>query len=64
MDQALTYLYQILFSFFNLVFNDCEMFDGVYLGWVLVAIGLTSVMIKSIIALPKASGRVRLPKEE
>lgn len=64
MTEALEYLYQILFAFFDLVFDQCEMFDGVYLGWVLVAIALTSVMIKSIIALPKTSGRVRLPKED
>lgn len=60
MNQALEILYEILFSFFDFVFDGCELFDGVYLGWVLVAVFLTGVMIRSIIALPKSASRVRI----
>lgn len=64
MNQALEYLYLILYSLLNFVFDRCEMFDGVYLGWVLIAVFITGVMIRSIIALPKSAGRVRIKGDE
>lgn len=63
MSDALEMIYNIYSSFIDCLFNSIELFDGVFLGWVFVAIFLTGVMIRSIISIPKGSSRIRIGKE-
>lgn len=53
MTEALTYIYQIYEKFLDLVFNQFEMFSGVTIGWVIIAILVFGVMITSILNIPR-----------
>lgn len=59
MANALTYLYQIYTAFLDLVFNQFELFTNVTLGWVAVVIMVMSMIIVSILNIPKMSKGVK-----
>lgn len=63
MGLAFTYLKYIYEKFLDFVFN-LEFLTGAYLGWVLVSVFLVGVMIRSIIALPRSAGRIRIKGDE
>lgn len=59
MANALTYLYQIYTAFLDLVFNQFELFQNVTIGWVGVVIMVISMIIISILNIPKMSKGVK-----
>lgn len=59
MSEALGYLYEIYQSFLDLVFNRFELFPNVTIGWVGVVIVVMSMLIVSILNIPKLSKGVR-----
>lgn len=59
MSEALTYLYQIYETFLNLVFNEFELFTNVTIGWIGVVIIVMSMIIISVLNIPKLSKGVK-----
>lgn len=59
MTNALTYLYQIYSAFLDLVFNQFELFQNVTVGWIGVVIMVMSMIIISILNIPKMSKGVK-----
>ena len=59
MANALTYLYQIYSAFLDLVFNQFELFQNVTIGWVGIVIMVMSMIIISILNIPKMSKGVK-----
>lgn len=59
MADALTYLYQIYSAFLDLVFNQFELFQNVTIGWVGIVIMVMSMIIISILNIPKMSKGVK-----
>ena len=57
MSEALTYLYYIFNKFNTFVFNDAVMFTGVTVGWVVVSIILFSMIIGSLLNIPRGVGK-------
>lgn len=54
MVDALNYIYLIFDKFVKCVFVDLELYSGVTLGWIAVSVLLFSLMIRSILNLPKS----------
>ena len=59
MSQALGYLYEIYTEFLDLVFNEFELFENVTIGWVGIVIIVMSMIIISILNIPKLSKGVK-----
>lgn len=53
MSDALTYLYYIFDKFVVFVFNTMEVSSGVTYGWIIISIFIFSILIRSILNLPK-----------
>lgn len=53
MSEALNYLYYIFDSMLDWLFEDAELFTNVTVGWVIVVIILFSMVIRSILNLPR-----------
>lgn len=68
MAEALQYLYYIFDKYVGFVFDDMEIFSGVTVGWVAVTVILFSLMIRSILNVPRSvnfrSVRARRSKDE
>lgn len=56
MTSALNLIYSIFDRFVDFVFNSMEILSGVTVGWITVAVILFSMMIKSILNLPRSMG--------
>ena len=61
MSEALQYIYYIFDSMFDWLFNDAELFTNVTLGWVIVVCILFSMVIKSILNIPRGIRRTSIP---
>lgn len=59
MSDALTYLYQIFQIFLDLIFNQFELFPNVTIGWIGVVIIVMSMIIVSILNIPRLSKGVK-----
>lgn len=59
MSQALTYLYEIYTEFLDLVFNEFELFENVTIGWIGIVIIVMSMIMISILNIPKMSKGVK-----
>lgn len=53
MIDALTYIYYAYSKFLDLIFNQFQMFSGVYVGWVLISVLVFGILISSILNLPR-----------
>lgn len=53
MSEALGYIYYILDSMLNWLFEDAELFPNVTVGWVVITIILFSMVIRSILNIPR-----------
>lgn len=53
MTEALGYLYYIYDKFIDLVFNRLEIVANVSIGWVIISVMLFSMLIRSILNLPR-----------
>lgn len=59
MSDALTYLYQIYSAFLDLFFNQFAITSNVTIGWIAVSIMVMSLVIMSILNIPKMSKGVK-----
>lgn len=57
MNQAMTYLYQIYSAFLDLVFNQFEITTNVTIGWIAIVIVVMTMLIVSILNVPKLAQR-------
>lgn len=53
MSDALNYLYLIYDNMLDLLFNQFYMFTGVSVGWVMITVIIFSIVIRSILNVPK-----------
>ena len=60
MSEALSYIYYIFDSMFDWLFNDAELFTNVTIGWVIVVCILFSMVIKSILNIPRGIRRTSI----
>lgn len=61
MNEALSLIFRIYYMFVDLLFNDFEIASNVTLGWVLTAVLIAIVLLRSILNIPRAAARTRLP---
>lgn len=57
MNEAINYLYYIFSKFNNFIFNDATIVPTVTVGWVGVAVIVFSMLISSILNLPRSIGK-------
>lgn len=57
MNEALSYIYYIFTKFNNFIFNDAQIVPTVTVGWVAVAVIVFSMLISSILNLPRSVGK-------
>lgn len=62
MTEALGYLYYIYDKFIDLVFNRLEITENVSIGWVIISVMLFSMLIRSILNLPRGVRFTSSPK--
>lgn len=63
MSEALTYLYYIFDKFVDFVFNVMSIENGVTFGWIVISIFIFSILIRSVLNLPRGI-RFRRHKDE
>lgn len=64
MSEALGYIYYILDSMLNWLFEDAELFPNVTIGWVVITIILFSMVIRSILNIPRGfRGSIKFNKD-
>ncbi len=57
MNEAINYLYYIFNKFNTFIFNDAQIVPSVTVGWVAVAVVVFSMLISSILNLPRSIGK-------
>lgn len=57
MNEALNYLYYIFTKFNNFIFNDAQIVPTVSVGWVAISVIVFSMLISSILNLPRSIGK-------
>lgn len=55
MNNAIQIIFYIFNKVLDLLFNQLQIVEGVYLGWVLITIIILSILIKSILNIPEAT---------
>lgn len=53
MNEALSYLYYIFDKFVDFVFNGLEIAENVSVGWIAISCILFSLIIRSILNIPR-----------
>lgn len=61
MNEALLLIFRLYYMFVDMLFNDFEIASNVTLGWVLTAVLIAIVLLRSILNIPRAAARTRLP---
>lgn len=64
MADALQYLYYIYDKFVDFVFNTMAIDNGITYGWIILSIVIFSIMIRSILNLPRGINFRRRSKNE
>lgn len=64
MAEALQIFYQIYAMLVELFFNDIEIAANVTIGWVLVTVFIFSVLLRSLLNVPRASRSVRVERKD
>lgn len=52
MSDAILFVFDIFNRLIDLLFNRIKIVDGVYLGWVILAISLFIMIIRSVLNVP------------
>lgn len=52
MSDAILFVFDIFYRLIDLLFNQIKIVDGVYLGWVILAISLFIMIIRSVLNVP------------
>lgn len=63
MSQAINVVFYIFNKFINLLFNEIQTIDGVYLGWVIIVVIIFGIIFNSLLNIPKF-GIMRRDKDE
>lgn len=63
MSQAINVVFYIFNKFINLLFNEIQIVDGVYLGWVIIVVIIFGIIFNSLLNIPKF-GIMRREKDE
>lgn len=67
MSQAINVVFYIFNKFINLLFNEIQILEGVYLGWVIIVVILFGIIFNSLLNIPKLGimniGKERKSKE-
>lgn len=58
MSQAINVIFYIFNKVLDLLFNQVEIIEGVYLGWVLITIIVFGILISSILNVPNGITKV------
>ncbi len=53
MSDAINIVFYIFNKFINLLFNEIQIIQGVYLGWVLLVILLFGIIFNSLLNIPR-----------
>lgn len=53
MSQAINVVFYIFNKFINLLFNEIQIIEGVYLGWVILVVILFGIIFNSLLNIPK-----------
>lgn len=53
MSQAINVVFYIFNKFINLLFNEIQIVEGVYLGWVIIAVIIFGIIFNSLLNIPK-----------
>lgn len=57
MNDAITFIYYVFAKFNNFIFNQAEIVPTVTVGWVAIVVIVFSMLISSILNLPRSIGR-------
>ena len=53
MLDAINLVFYIFNKFINLLFNEIQILDGVYLGWVIIVVIIFGIIFNSLLNIPK-----------
>lgn len=53
MSDAINLVFYIFNKFINLLFNEIQILEGVYLGWVILVVILFGIIFNSLLNIPK-----------
>ena len=64
MSDAINIVFYIFNKFINLLFNEIQILDGVYLGWVILVVIIFGIIFNSLLNIPKLGIMRRDKKDE
>lgn len=53
MSEAINIVFYIFNKFINLLFNEIQILEGVYLGWVILVVIIFGIIFNSLLNIPK-----------
>lgn len=53
MSDAINLVFYIFNKFSNLLFNEIQILEGVYLGWVIIVVIIFGIIFNSLLNIPK-----------
>lgn len=53
MSQAINIVFYIFNKLINLLFNEIQIIEGVYLGWVIIVVIIFGIIFNSLLNIPK-----------
>lgn len=53
MSDAINIVFYIFNKYINLLFNEIQILDGVYLGWVILVVIIFGIIFNSLLNIPK-----------
>lgn len=53
MSEAINIVFYIFNKFINLLFNEIQILEGVYLGWVIIVVIIFGIIFNSLLNIPK-----------
>ena len=63
MQDAITLFYQILQILVSWIFS-AEIVSGVSIGWIFVSVAIFSILVRSILNVPKSSNSLNVSRKE
>ena len=52
MSDAINIVFYIFNKFINLLFNEIQILDGVYLGWIILVVIIFGIIFNSLLNIP------------
>lgn len=63
MSDAITLFYKILHILVSWIF-DAEIVNGVSIGWIFVSVAIFSILVRSILNVPRSSNSLNMSRKE